>query len=155
MILSCVSVIIEIGVPRSKPNRLPTSLSIAERKVAKCPDQGLTAPSKMLFDLSGMINSGSNSILIPSPLHSVHAPKGELKEKLRGSSSPRLIPHLAHALRWEYNLSLFSVEATTRPFPTFKADWTDSNNLLLSSIDGINLSITTSIVCFLCLSSLG
>ena len=109
----------------------------------------------MLFDLSGIINSGSNSILIPRPLHSLHAPNGELKEKLRGSKSPMLMPHRAQAFRREYNVSSPSVEAITIPFPTFNADWIDSKNLLLSLFEGINLSITTSMVCFFCLSSLG
>src|SRR5437588_6757011 len=117
----------EIGVRRSKPNRFPTSLSIADRKVAKCPDHGLTPPSKMLFDLSGIINSGSNSIFIPRPLHFLHAPKGELNEKVRGSKSPKLIPHRGHALHWEYNVSSPSIETTTRPFPIFNAVWIDSN----------------------------
>src|SRR5215831_12438835 len=99
MILTCLSVISETGVPKLKPNRFPTSLSIADLNVAKYPDHGFTAPSRMLLDLSGIIRSGSNSILIPKPLHCLHAPKGELKEKLLGSRSPRLIPHLEQAFR--------------------------------------------------------
>src|SRR5919204_4722814 len=102
--LSCSGFIFSIGVARSKPNFLPTSRSIADRKVAKCPDHGFIAPSSMLFDLSGIINSGSNSILIPRPLHSLHAPNGELNENVRGSKSPRLMPQWGQALRWEYRV---------------------------------------------------
>ena len=144
-----------MGVLRSNPKRFPTSPSIAERNVAKWPDQGLTAPSKMLFDFIGIIRSGSNSILTPSPLHSPQAPNGELKENIRGSKSPRLISQRGHAFRCENRLSLPSIEAITSPFPTFNADSTDSFNLLFSSTETFNLSITTSIVCFFCLSSLG
>src|SRR5919201_4800702 len=110
--------ILTIGVARSKPNFLPTSRSIADRNVAKCPDHGLIAPSSMLLDLSGIIKSGSNSILMPRPLHSLHAPNGELNENVRGSKSPREIPQRGHAFRWEYILSLLSTETITTPLPT-------------------------------------
>src|SRR5919202_2900521 len=94
---SCSGFILAIGVGRSKPNFLPTSRIIVDRNVAKCPDHGLIAPSIILFDLSGIIKSGSNSILIPKPLHSLHAPKGELNENVRGSRSPREMPQRGHA----------------------------------------------------------
>src|SRR5215510_11516279 len=95
--LICSGFILTNGVARSNPNFLPTSRNIADRNVAKCPDQGLMAPSSMLLDLSGIIKSGSNSILMPRPLHSLHAPNGELNENVRGSRSPREIPQRGQA----------------------------------------------------------
>src|ERR1041384_5008096 len=55
-------------------------------------DQGSTAPSRMLFDGSGMTRSASISGREPRPLHSWHMPSGLLKEKLGGASSGKLIP---------------------------------------------------------------
>src|ERR671925_1314146 len=120
--LTCSGLILAIGVARSKPNFLPTSRSIADRNVAKCPVHGLIAPSSMLFDLSGIIKSGSNSILMPRPLHFLHAPNGELNEKVRGSKSPSEIPHRGQAFLCEYIVSLLSNETITIPLPTFSAD---------------------------------
>src|SRR5688500_12720531 len=153
--LTCSGFILTIGVARSKPNFLPTSRSIADRNVAKCPVHGLIAPSIMLFDLSGIIKSGSNSILMPSPLHSLHAPNGELNEKVRGSKSPSEIPQWGQAFLCEYIVSLLSTETTTTPPPTFNADCIESKSLLLCSGEGLSLSTITSMVCFFCLSSLG
>src|SRR5919108_5906843 len=153
--LTCSGLILSIGVARSKPNFLPTSRSIADRNVAKCPDHGLIAPSSMLFDLSGIINSGSNSILMPRPLHSLHAPNGELNENVRGSKSPSEIPQRGQELRCEYIVSLLSTETTTTPLPTLSADCIESKSLLFSSADGLSLSTITSMVCFFCLSSRG
>ena len=109
----------------------------------------------MLFALSGIIKSGSNSILIPRPLQSLHAPKGELNEKVRGSKSPSDMPQCGQAFRCEYIASLPSVETTTTPLPTFNADCMESKSLLFSSAAGLSLSTMTSMVCFFCLSSLG
>src|SRR5919201_6428667 len=118
MTLTYSGFILAIGVVRSKPNLLPTSRNIADRNVAKCPVQGRIAPSIMLFDLSGIIKSGSNSIFMPRPLHSLHAPNGELNENVRGSKSPREMPQRGQAFRWEYILSLLSTETITTPLPT-------------------------------------
>src|ERR671922_1066470 len=152
---NCSGFILAIGVARSKPNFLPTSRSIADRNVAKCPVHGFIAPSSKLLDLSGIIKSGSNSILMPRPLHSLHAPNGELNENVRGSKSPREIPQRGQELRCEYIVSLLSTETTTTPLPTLSADCIESKSLLFSSADGLSLSTITSMVCFFCLSSLG
>src|SRR5579875_553114 len=152
---SCSSDISEIGVVRLKPNFFPTSFSMADLNVAKWPLHGLIAPCNILFDLSGIMRSGSNSVFIPSPLHSSHAPKGELKENVRGSRSPRLMLQYGQALRWEYIVSFPSHDATTTPSLALRAAWTDSNNRPFSSVDGLSMSATASIVCFFCLSSRG
>ncbi|VVC71622.1 Uncharacterised protein [uncultured archaeon] len=44
----------------------------------------------MLRDLSGMMRSGSKSIFTPKPLQVSQAPKGELKENMRGWSSSKV-----------------------------------------------------------------
>src|SRR5665213_2834689 len=46
---------------------------------------------------SAMIRSGSTSSLVPRPVHSVHAPKGELNENERGSSSSNDRSSYVHA----------------------------------------------------------
>src|SRR6185503_12292004 len=155
MTFSCSSLIFAMGVARSNPNFLPTSRSIEDRKVAKWPLHGTIAPSKMLLDLFGMTSSGSNSVLIPSPLHSLHAPNGELNENVRGSRSPSEILQCGHAFLCEYMKSLPSDETTTVPFPTLTADWIESKSLPFSSAEGVSLSTTASIVCFFCLSRRG
>src|SRR5581483_11064799 len=89
------------------------------------------------------------------PLHSLHAPKGELNENVRGSKSPSEMPQCGQAFLCEYIVSLPSTETTTTPLPTFNADCIESKSRLFSSIAGLSLSTMTSIVCFFCLSSLG
>ena len=69
--------------------------------------------------LSGIIKSGSNSILIPKPLHSLHAPKGELKEKDLGSIFPILILQNGHELYLENKNSLLSIMVITIPCVSF------------------------------------
>ena len=64
---------------------------------ADCHPMTVTQPSLKLRRLSGIIRSSSNSILKPSPKHSGQAPKGLLKEKLRGSTSSTLIPQSGQA----------------------------------------------------------
>ena len=48
---------------------------------------GASAPSPIDSDGSGTTSSGSISICEPRPVQRAHAPCGELKEKIRGSSS--------------------------------------------------------------------
>ncbi len=54
--------------------------------------QGTIAPWAMERLRLGMMSSGSSSMVVPMPMHSGQAPCGALKEKLRGSSSPMLMP---------------------------------------------------------------
>ena len=90
-------------------------------KVAKLPCQGLIAPSIILLFLSGIIRSGSNSILIPRPLHSSHAPNGELNEKDLGSIFPILILQNGQALCLEKKNSLSSMSVRIIPLVKFAA----------------------------------
>ena len=53
------------------------------------PDHGAIAPSLIEMESSGMIKSSSTSSFVPIPEHSAHAPKGELNENERGSSSSK------------------------------------------------------------------
>ena len=58
-------------------------------------DQGSSAPAAIeIFWL--IMRSGSNSMRMPRPVHAGHAPWGELNEKLRGSSSSRVVPSNGH-----------------------------------------------------------
>ncbi len=52
------------------------------------------------------MSSGSNSSLVPRPVQSGQAPWGELKEKLRGSISPKLMPQKGQAKFSEKRSSL-------------------------------------------------
>src|SRR5690348_3756020 len=58
---------------------------------------GTTAPSLNDLLRSGMTRRGSISIFTPSPVHSGHAPYGELNENMRGASSSKLSPQCRHA----------------------------------------------------------
>ena len=111
--------------------------------------------------LSGIIKSSSNSIFSPKPVHSGHAPNGLLNEKSRGCISGNETPQSGHALFCEKKCSLsaaFSpgrLRATTKiPFALFSAVSTESAKRRRTSAPMTMRSITNSIVCFFCLSSL-
>jgi len=55
-------------------------------------DHGTTAPFSTLLERSGITRSGSISRRVPRPVQVGQAPWGELKEKLRGSSSSIVKP---------------------------------------------------------------
>jgi hypothetical protein len=59
-------------------------------------DHGAIAPSAMEMLWFGMMSPGSICIFTPSPVHSGHAPCGELKEKFRGAISPIDVPSNGH-----------------------------------------------------------
>ena len=89
---SCFGLSLLIGVIRLKPNFFPTALSSWRLNDEALPLHGTIAPSNRDFVLSGITKSGSNSIFTPRPLHALHEPKGELNEKVLGSSSPIVTP---------------------------------------------------------------
>ncbi len=64
-------------------------------------DHGRIAPSPSDSEGSGTISSGSISICEPSPVQRGHAPWGELKENMRGSSSGIEVPQCRQAKRSE------------------------------------------------------
>ena len=137
------------------PYFLPTARSSWRLNDENLPLHGTIAPSKIDFVLSGMTKSASNSILTPSPLHWLHIPNGELKENVRGSNSPTVIPQWGHALFCEKIFSSFSDATNTEPFAAFNAVWMASKILLLSDFEATILSTMISILCHFCLSSLG
>ena len=143
-----------IGVIKSKPNFFPTSRNVCRLNEENLPDHGTIAPSRIDFVLSGIRRSKSNSIFTPRPWHVLHAPKGELNEKVLGSSSPTVIPQNGHALFCEKTRSWPSSTITV-PFPAFSAVWIDSKRRLFSSQEAFSLSTTISILCHFCLSSAG
>ena len=63
-------------------------------------DKGATAPPARLRDLSGSTMSRSSFIWLPRPLHTGQAPKGLLKENIRGVISGRLMPQSSQAKFW-------------------------------------------------------
>ena len=106
----------------------------------------MTAPSAIDLLLSGMIRSGSNSILNPSPLHSSHAPNGLLKENIRGWSSSNAIPQIGQAMSAEQVSSLPSSSTTmTSPSDFARAFSIASTSLERSSTE--RRSMTTSMSC--------
>jgi len=127
------------------PKYLPRHPSIAFRYNA-------IAPSAIHLDLSGIIRSGSNSILIPRPEQVSQAPNGELNENIRGCNSSYVRPHFGHAIFEESKVSLFFVLTINKPSERVNADSTAS--VILVKSFGSILSITASISCFLYLSSL-
>src|SRR5450631_975038 len=64
-----------------------------------------SAPWLMLNDGSGTTASGSTSMRMPSPVQTVQAPCGLLKEKLRGAGSSMDMPQYTHAKSFENNIS--------------------------------------------------
>src|SRR6187402_2267525 len=81
------------GTSVLKPWRLATASTTLpyQESVVGMRDHGCSAPSA-IDSLRLSIRSGSNSMRTPSPVHDGHAPCGELKEKLRGSSSSMVKP---------------------------------------------------------------
>ncbi|MNI24817.1 hypothetical protein D3C73_784480 [compost metagenome] len=118
------------------------------------PVQARKAPSSTDFSGSGISNSGSTTIFIPRPSHSGHAPKGLLKENIRGASSSILKPHTGQA-KFELNSSSSWPMISTRICPpdSFKAVSMESVSRVCTSSLMTIRSTTTSIVCFLFFSS--
>src|ERR1700757_158252 len=89
-------------------------------------EPGPSAPSSSGFDQSLITFAGSKSYLLPSPLHSGHAPYMLLKEKDRGSSTGTSVPHSGQASFEEYSRSSPSTTAiSTSPFASSMAVSTD------------------------------
>src|ERR1035441_2251835 len=87
---------------------------------------GPKAPSSSGFDQSAMTLAGSKSYLLPSPLHSGHAPYMLLNENERGSSTGTLMPHSGQASLDEYKCSSPPTTATcTNPLASFMANSTE------------------------------
>ena len=76
------------GTSVLKPRPLATASTTFpyQESVIGIRDQGSSAPSA-IESRRLIIRSGSNSMRTPNPVHAGHAPCGELKLKLRGSSS--------------------------------------------------------------------
>ena len=151
------------GASIEKVNSLPNpSNSLSKYSELVPRDQGAIAPSEIEIELSGITNSSSTTSRVPIPSHSPHAPKGELKEKDLGSNSSMEISHFIQAI---FSLKLFSRfgdftgsstnSRITIPLASFSAVSTESVNLCCELAFALNLSTTTSIVCFSCFLSSG
>ncbi|MNO80328.1 hypothetical protein D3C76_715340 [compost metagenome] len=108
----------------------------------------------MDFSASGISRSGSTTIFIPSPSHSVQAPNGLLKENIRGANSSILKPQIGQAkLELKSSSSCPIISTRILPPESFRAVSNESVNLVsISSLTTIR-STTTSMVCFLFFSS--
>ena len=97
------------------------------------------------------------------PWHLVHAPKGELNENERGSSSSvSMSCSLGQAIRSENRICLCgslasrsTMSSTTSPEARFSAVSIESVSRRFDVGFAASRSTTTSIVCFFCLSSFG
>ena len=127
---------------------------------------GAMAPSASDRSSSGTTSSGSTSSSVPMPVHSGHAPNGELNEKDRGwiSSMPSgwlLGQAIFSEKRRSRSLSLASRSTksmTTTPPASPRAVSTESVRRRLepaSSPLATSRSTTTSMVCFFCFSRAG
>src|SRR2546426_7214697 len=89
------------GAVNDQPWALVTASRIRSRHDASIAlrDHGASAPADRLLFRSGMRRFGSNSSLVPSPVHVGQAPCGELNEKLRGSSSSIVKPSYGQLYR--------------------------------------------------------
>ena len=117
------------------------------------------APSAIDRSGFGITRLGSTSSFSPSPWQEEQAPKGELKEKRRGSISGKLIPQTSHAKCSENTVSFPafdppSIPTITTPLPSFKAVSKESTSRVLSISSSITRrSTTTSMWCFFLRSS--
>jgi hypothetical protein len=116
---------------------------------------GASAPALIDRSGSGTTSSGSISICVPSPVHRVHAPCGELKEKMRGSSSGIEVPQRRHAKRSEKSIVRPSpssprsgrIWTSTSPSARPTAASTDSVRRLRTSARITRRSTTTAMSC--------
>ena len=115
--------------------------------------QASTAFSLKESSSLGTTSSGIILRLAPKPLQDSQAPKGELKENILGESSSIPIPWSGQANFVEKVISSPSIiEIIIRPSVSFRAVSMESFSLLSIPSFIINLSIITSILCFLFLS---
>ena len=124
-----------------------------------CQPSTTIAPSLIDSLVSGIIRSGSNSILNPRPAQHGHAPNGLLNEKLLGSISSMLIPQsgqekLSEKFKISFSPSVFITSIFIRPSAIRRVVSTESVSLRSISGRTTRRSTTISILCFLFLSSL-
>ncbi len=79
------------------------------------PAHGAIAPPANERSGLGTTNSGSTSYTVPRPSQWEQAPYGELKEKLRGASSPYDVPQVGQARCW--------LKVTERSVPSESTIW--------------------------------
>ena len=130
---------------------------ICRRRQFSAPSfQMAIVPCSIDFVGSGMIFFSSISRRTPRPEHFGQAPYGELKEKRRGVISPMEIPQSGHEYVWERSSSLVSeYRIFTRPFDTRVAVSSESASRCAIPSFTTSRSMTTSMLCFFCLSSVG
>ena len=95
---------------------------------------GTMAPSRRFLLRSGMTWRGSISIFTPRPVHSGHAPYGELNENMRGASSSNDRPHSRQA---NFSEKLSSSSSVARPVSATSADRVSALRQLERGLDRI------------------
>ena len=114
----------------------------------------------MLIESSGITKSISTSSLVPIPEQSGQAPKGELNEKERGSSSSK-----ERLQSWQAKCSL-KIRSLSPPLASTKSritmPWAKRRAVSIESVKrdfdsalAVSRSITTSMLCFSCFFNLG
>jgi hypothetical protein len=120
--------------------------------------QGTIAPSRTERVPFGTTRSGSKSSVVPRPAQVGQAPWGELNEKSRGSSGGKLMPSSTQA-NFELKRSSLSgpfwstSSAFATPSPSLSAISSESAKRRSEPGFTTARSTTTSMVCFLFLSS--
>ena len=106
------------------------------------------APCRSDMDSSGMMRDGSKDVIVPIPLHVLHAPRGLLNEKSRGSMFGRDVLHWGHENSSLIGVVLLFVSWMSRcPFPVLRASSTESATRFLMLGRMEILSMTASMVC--------
>ena len=88
------------GVVSWKPYFLPRAskyIREMESSLTFCQPETAMAPSRMDKLWFGTTRRGSAFIWLPRPVHTGHAPKGLLKENMRGDSSSMEMPQSSQA----------------------------------------------------------
>jgi hypothetical protein len=93
------------GRLRSKPSALASPGRMTLRRYPSGSPHGSTTPSRIEMLGSPSTSASLTERVVPSPLQVSHAPKGELNEKCRGSSSGIEMPQVGHPYRSE-NISV-------------------------------------------------
>ena len=114
------------GTSSEKPLRSATSTSASRSRRGPWRCQGRIAPSRMLFDSSGMTRAASTTQRWPSPSHAGQAPWALLNENARGLSSGTCTSQRAQARCCE---SSRSPRPSTDTSTTPRASWSAFSRL--------------------------
>ena len=143
------------GVSRLKRRFFASTVRVCRKYTDSRPAHGASAPLARDFRGSGTTRSGSSSSRVPRPPHAGQAPYGLLKENIRGETSGNEMPQRTHARRSENTQAWppSGTSTTTTPSASRSAVSSESASRAAPVSRMTRRSTTTSIVCFLFLSS--